>query len=150
MKKELIIIVIIALLVNACKSELEINNKEIWKAEIVQAEREFAEMTATEGIPAAFMAFSAEDVVILRNDSILAGKDALGRYYHQRDTGSEKVNLTWKPDYVDVAASGDLGYTYGRYKYEITDSLGGVKILEGIFHTVWKRQADGTWRFVWD
>ena len=58
--------------------------------------------------------------------------------------------LKWKPDFVDVAASGDLGYTYGHYTYSYIDSTGKAAEDKGIFHTVWKRQPDGNWRFVWD
>lgn len=36
------------------------------------------------------------------------------------------------------------------YTYSVTDSTGETKSSSGIFHTVWKRQADGTWKFVWD
>jgi ketosteroid isomerase-like protein len=56
--------------------------------------------------------------------------------------------LTWSPDFIDVSASGDMAYTYGKYNYTTTDSLGNVSEIEGIFHTVWKRQADGNWKFV--
>ena len=58
--------------------------------------------------------------------------------------------LIWKPDFVDVSASGDLAYTYGAYTYSYKDSTGAIVEQGGIFHTVWKRQADGGWRFVWD
>jgi len=63
---------------------------------------------------------------------------------------SENVSLVWEPDFVDVSASGDLAYTYGKFIYTLTDSLGKDQVMEGIFHTVWKRQTDGTWKFVWD
>jgi ketosteroid isomerase-like protein len=49
-----------------------------------------------------------------------------------------------------VSACGDLGYTWGSYTFTATDSLGATHRSEGIFHTVWKRQPDGSWKFVWD
>ena len=30
------------------------------------------------------------------------------------------------------------------------NALGNENSMEGIFHTVWKRQEDGSWKFVWD
>lgn len=123
---------------------------ENWKSEIVQAEAGFNQMATDQGIPAAFEAYAAEDAVILRGDSLIRGKKAIRKYYDQRYDGKDKVMLTWKPDFVEVAASGDLGYTYGNYKYVITDSLGSVKTYTGMFHTVWQRQPDGSWRYVWD
>lgn len=118
--------------------------------EIVQVESEFNQMATEQGIPAAFEAFAADSAVILRGDSLIRGREAIRKYYDQRYDGKEKVVLTWKPDYVHVAASGDLGYTYGHYKYVIADSLGAVKTYTGVFHTVWKRQENGEWRYVWD
>ncbi len=123
---------------------------EIRKKEIIQAEADFNQMVADQGIPAAFGAFAAEDAVILRGDSLIRGKEAIKKYYDQRYDGKDKVVLTWKPDYVHVAASGDLGYTYGKYNYVVTDSLGIAKTYTGTFHTVWQRQPDGTWQYVWD
>ena len=58
--------------------------------------------------------------------------------------------LVWKPDYVDVSESGDLAYTYGKYTFTSRDSTGRKVVSKGIFHTVWKRQEDGSWKFVWD
>jgi ketosteroid isomerase-like protein len=107
-------------------------------------------MATDQGIPAAFEAYAADDAVILRGDSLIQGKKAIRKYYDQRYDGKDKVVLAWKPDFVEAAASGDLGYTYGSYKYVVTDSLGVVKTYTGIFHTVWQRQTDGSWRYVWD
>ena len=89
-------------------------------------------------------------VVLLRNNSLIIGIDSLRESYKNKESEIGKVSLTWKPDFVDVAISGDLGYTYGKYVYTTTDSIGTKNVLEGIFHTVWKRQPDGTWKFVWD
>ncbi len=141
-----ILVVILCMTCSRNQSE----TMENWKSEIVQAEAGFNQMATDQGIPAAFEAYAAEDAVILRGDSLIRGKKAIRKYYDQRYDGKDKVMLTWKPDFVEVAASGDLGYTYGNYKYVITDSLGSVKTYTGMFHTVWQRQPDGSWRYVWD
>jgi ketosteroid isomerase-like protein len=107
-------------------------------------------MAQKEGIPEAFLAYSAEDVVLLRNNTLIIGKEALKESYSNSESETGKVSLTWKPDFVDVASSGDLGYTYGKYVYTTTDSIGNKNVVEGIFHTVWKKQPDGKWKFVWD
>jgi len=58
--------------------------------------------------------------------------------------------LEWAPDFVDVSSSGDLAYTYGKFTFSFKDSLGNKVENKGIFHTVWKRQSNGEWKFVWD
>lgn len=86
----------------------------------------------------------------MRNNILIKGKDAINNSFGNQDPGPGKVELAWEPDFVDVSGSGDLGYTYGKYTYSVTDSSGAVKLDSGIFPTVWKRQANSEWRFVWD
>ena len=150
MKRLPLFVLLILISFYSCNKDLKENTIEKWKSEIVQTEKEFAEMAGKEGIPDAFLAYAAEDVAILRNDSVLTGKEALRNFYENRNPGLGDVSLTWKPDFVAVSSSGDLGYTYGRYVYTVTDSTGNSQSREGIFHTVWKKQIDGKWRFVWD
>jgi ketosteroid isomerase-like protein len=123
---------------------------ESWKGEILQAERDFSAMSEREGMQAAFLHFAAEDVVVDRGDELLFGKPALEEYMGSRPAGARDELLSWAADFADVSQSGDLGYTYGRYTYSYTDSTGTRVENRGVFHTVWKRQEDGSWRFVWD
>ena len=105
-------------------------------------------MAQTDGIQKAFLYYAADSAVILRSKLLFKGKKAIGQLY-----GSEPakgVKLEWAADFTDVSASGDLGYTYGKYTYTSVDSLGHSEASTGIFHTVWKRQKNGQWRFVWD
>lgn len=150
MKKVLLILLPIAFLFSNCETNTNEGSIEKWKEEIVDTEQKFAAMAAKEGIPKAFLAFAAEDVVVKKRKRVLIGIEALRESYKDRKPDAENVSLTWKPDFVDVAASGDLGYTYGQYISTKTDSTGVVQRDTGIFHTVWKRQADGNWKFVWD
>ena len=121
---------------------------EKWKNEIAETEKEFAAMAQQEGIPEAFLAFAADDAVLMRNNVLVIGKEAMKE---SLESGSgQNASLSWKPDFVDVSSCGDLGYTYGKFVYTLTDSLGNTQEIEGVFHTVWKRQEDGSWKFVWD
>jgi ketosteroid isomerase-like protein len=56
------------------------------------------------------------------------------------------VQMTWEPQGGDIAASGELGYTYGIY--ELRD--GGDNVQRGTYVTIWKKQEDGKWKFVLD
>lgn len=118
------------------------------KAEVRQAEKDFNDLAAREGVPAAFLAFAAEDAVLNRNNQIFKGKEAMKTYF---EAGTlQNVSLIWAPDFVDVSASGDMAYTYGKYQFSAVDSTGQEIKSEGIFHTVWKKQTDGSWKFVYD
>ena len=107
-------------------------------------------MSDEKGIRTAFLAYADDDAVLLRNNELILGVEGIGQYYKEgpRDT---TVSLTWSPDFIDVAASGDLGYTYGQYRVCVSrQSWSARHKSTGYFHTVWKRQDNGEWRFVWD
>jgi ketosteroid isomerase-like protein len=123
-------------------------DREALKAELVKTEAEFCTMARDQGIPAAFAHFIAPDGVLFDADpQHFRGAAAVAqRYGATRPAGV----LTWTPSFVEVAASGDLGYTWGRYEYRSNGPDGRPRAATGYFLTIWKRQADGTWRFVVD
>ncbi|HLO37017.1 MAG TPA: hypothetical protein VK173_00860, partial [Lacibacter sp.] len=60
----------------------------------------------------------------------------------QEDTS---FTMTWEPKGGDIASSGDMGFTYGVYKVATADTT-----LKGTYLNVWRKQADGKWKFVID
>jgi len=141
-------IMICFLIVSSCNTKSDIADIEKWKAEIVDTEKSFAELAKKEGLQKAFLTYAAEDGVLSRDNKIIKGKEAMSTWFEGQSL--ENVQLEWTPDFVDVAASGDLGYTYGKFTFSALGENGEPLKSEGIFHTVWKRQANGEWRFVWD
>lgn len=115
------------------------------KNEVILAEKAFAAMAKEQGITAAFYAFAADDAVIKRGQNIIKGKEAIKEFYEKQPQSGQ---LEWSPDFADV--SGDLGYTYGKFTFSAKDSTGAIIQTTGVFHTVWKKQKDGVWKFVWD
>ena len=53
--------------------------------------------------------------------------------------------LTWEPIDAEVANSGELGYTWGNWKFVQKDTT-----YYGNYFTVWKKQIDGKWKVVLD
>lgn len=106
-------------------------------------------MTAEKGMAEAFAFFAADSAVIKRGESIIKGKKAIFESYNKPNSNTN-IKLLWAPDFVDVSSSGDLAYTYGKYTYTYTDTTGTEQEFNGIFHTVWKRQANGKWKYVFD
>jgi len=141
---------LLVLLLFSCSAEPEKETVEKWKQEIMEAEKDFALMVDEEGISRAFLTYAAEDAVLMRNNKLVIGKKNLSMLFENQASKPKDEKLSWKPDFVDVSASGDLAYTYGQFTYSYTDSTGTTVENHGVFHTVWKRQADGSWRFVWD
>jgi len=136
------------LIIIGCSMEDDNKNLEDLKKEIIKVEKDFANLVKTDGMAKAFLMYAAENAVLNRNNNLIKGKEKIQEYFeHQTITD---IKLEWKPDFVDVANSGDLAYTYGKYSFSALSSNGEKINSTGIFHTVWKKQNDGTWKYVWD
>ncbi len=132
----------------SCESGNSDNSIEKNKVEILRAERKFAEMAAKDGITKAFLYFAADDAVLKRENRLIKGRNSIKAYLENETLTN--IRIKWNPEFVDVAKSGDMGYTYGKFYFSAINTSGQVISFKGPFHTVWKKQPDGTWRFVWD
>lgn len=119
------------------------------KQEIIDAEHAFCKAAQEKGIAEAFYLFADSSAVVkTQNDSIIHGPaDIRAAYAKSQYSGA---TMTWEPDYVDVSNDGTLGWTYGHFEWIATDSSGREEKFTGLFHTVWKKQKDGSWKYVWD
>jgi ketosteroid isomerase-like protein len=93
----------------------------------------------------AFAFFAAPDAALLGpGPSLILGPDAIRAAFAGRPAGA---TLVWHP--VDAMASdaGDLAFTIGEAESRnpATGDIGLSKYL-----TVWRRQADGSWKYVVD
>ncbi len=116
--------------------------------EIMETETAFAKLALQKGVKEAFLAYAAEDAVLMRGSQLIKGKTEIAAYFDQQTY--RRVQLVWAPDFIKVAKAGDLAYTYGRFTFEAINNEGNEIKSEGYFHTVWQRQPNGEWRFVWD
>ena len=117
--------------------------------QIQMAEKDFQKMTADKGIMEAFWFYADSNATIKReNDTLINGREAIRKYYSA--PFYTQASVTWSPDFTDASEQGDMGYTYGKYTWKTKDSTGAMNEYKGVFHTVWRKQADGSWKFVWD
>lgn len=137
-------------LLSACVSPPSPENDPVaLKEELRQAEADFAQRVAEKGLRDAFTYFAADEAAVIRDERLIGGRDSIGAVYAGAE--GKDISLTWAPEKIDVAASGDLGYTYGKYTFIQRDSTGKEQARsEGYYRTIWKRQADGSWRYVLD
>jgi len=117
--------------------------------EIRKTEKQFETDLNKMGAAQAFEKYAAPNAVIKRqNDTLIFGPKEIGQYYS--DDNYKNAKAYWAPDYIDVSQDGTMAYTYGKYQWKMTGKSGEALEYRGVFHTVWKRQADGTWKYVWD
>ncbi len=117
--------------------------------EIRKVEKQFEEDLNKMGAEYAFEKYAAPNAVVKRqNDSLISGPKAIKQFYSNEIYKTAKA--FWSPDYIDVSQDGTMAYTYGKYHWKMTGKTGEAQEYHGIFHTVWKKQPDGTWKYVWD
>lgn len=118
------------------------------KAELAAMEDAFCAMAKDKGLLAAFQHFAAPDVSFIDTDP----RKWRGPAAVLQRIGPDKpgVSLTWAAMFTDVSDDGTLGYNYGRYSLHLTKPDGTERTSEGFFLTIWKRQPDGSWKYVMD
>jgi hypothetical protein len=102
---------------------------------VVAAERAFAADGLELGVQASFFKHSAPDGIVFGPEPILA-KAAFGE---PRPKGKP---LVWWPLWAGIARSGDLGFTTGPYTFDGQP--------RGYYFTVWGKQPDGSWKWLYD
>ena len=113
---------------------------------LLKTDKEFSDMSAREGTFTAFLAYIAEDGVILRDNSLPAkGRETLREYYSGKSDTS--FTLVWEPLFEKISAGNDLGYTYGVWTNTVKQN---GKVTKGTYATVWQKQNNGEWKFVLD
>ncbi len=117
-------------------------------AVLMEADRAFARDVAAGG-SAEWASWFAEDGAMIqpmvgevqghaRIQEVMAGLDQPG------------FSLSWDPLRADIAASGDLGWTTGVYASEVVGLTGDTIRDRGRYVSIWRLQADSSWRVVMD
>jgi len=114
--------------------------------EMVKTEQAFSKMAADKNTREAFMTFIADDGLLFRPGAVNGKKWMLE---HPVPPSDKKPLLAWQPNFAGMSASGDMGFTTGPWeaKPDVNDPKPSAY---GHFVTVWKKQPDGTWKFVVD
>lgn len=114
--------------------------------DMVKTEQAFSQMAQDQSIRDAFMTYIADDGLLFRPGAV-NGKKWMSE--HPVPSSDKRPVLVWQPAYAGMAASGDMGFTTGPWeaKADINDEKPQGY---GHFVTVWKKQADGSWKFVVD
>ena len=110
--------------------------------ELFEAERAFVRLAAEKGFRDSFYAYFAEDGIAF-NPHPFHVRTALG----EQPSTPAPMGAVWAPVYGDIAAAGDLGWNTGPLVFA---GRNGEPDRHGMFFSVWKRQADGTFKVVLD
>ena len=121
---------------SAAKVEIEAE-----RTKLLEVDRAFNQASQTEGAVKAFAKYLTPTARLHRNGHLpILGQDAALKFLRKTS-----FTQTWSPSFVEVAQSGDLGYTYGGYELKE-----GNKLEKGYYVRMWKHGANAQWQVVLD
>ncbi len=105
-------------------------------APVIAAERAFADRHQLVSVKRSFIEYASDDAVVIWGGEVENAKSSLAGWPDVEDAGK----IVWWPTFAGIASSGDVGFTTGPSSFE-----GGKRY--GNYLTVWKKQADGSWKW---
>jgi ketosteroid isomerase-like protein len=129
------------------RPRLPVASREALALELMAADRAFAVATAQDGLDG-WLQYFARGGAQVRSGGLATGHEAIREWMGPAFADSTFA-LIWEPHDADVAASGDLGYTFGRWESRRVGA-DGDRVRTGSYVTLWRRQPDGAWRVVLD
>lgn len=109
--------------------------------QVQAAESSFAATMANRDY-AAFTSFLATETVFWGRSGAMRGKDVVAQDWKRFYDGAA-APFSWRPEVVEVLDSGTLGFTSGP----VFDP-DGKRV--GTFNSVWRREAGGAWKIIFD
>lgn len=131
----------LALLLPGCASVGGSTDPGTLREQVMDTERAFAR-TMADRDHAAFTRFLSEEAVFFEGEVPTSGKEAIAAKWQPFFDG-DTAPFSWQPDRVEVLKSGTLAFTSGP----VYDAAGKAV---GRFNSVWRQEAPGQWRVVFD
>ena len=113
------------------------------RAGLLEVDRAFAALSESDGYIEAYYRYSADDVLLLPPGAL----PRAGREDTYRSDSVEGLlgHLTWEPKDSRVAASGDMGWTWGQWVFTVDDEQGTPQESYGKYVFIWA-EAKGEWK----
>jgi ketosteroid isomerase-like protein len=116
--------------------------------EIRAVDSDFSAEAERNGTGRAFGRYAADDAQIFSAPGeFITGPRAITQSF---GPANEKSRLVWHPVHGEVSLAGDMGFTVGNAVLTGEREDGAPLLSASKYLTVWRRQADGGWRYVVD
>jgi ketosteroid isomerase-like protein len=110
---------------------------------LINAEKSFAAYSVSHSTKEAFLKFLDSTGVVFEKGLPVNGIESWNK--KEKTAGI----LNWHPQFAEIAASNDLGYTTGPWTFQPQTPQDSV-IAKGQFTTVWHTNKNGEWKFLVD
>ena len=116
---------------------------------LLQLDQEFDQATADKGVEGWVAYFAENGSLLPESGPPTTGPEAIRKAMEPLLSDPEN-SLRWQPTRAEILIPGVLGYTVGRFQRRTRNPEGQKLLLEGSYGTIWRKQADGSWKIVLD
>jgi hypothetical protein len=140
MKLTALIAIISVALFSSCTHKADIAKE---KQAMIEADIAFSSLSEKVGTHKAFLLTIDSSCILLRSNlKPIVGSNAIVAMFKKGD--DSKYVMVWKPLSAEVAASGDMGFTYGVYDLCVKNE--STNHQKGTYLSIWKKNPDGEWK----
>jgi ketosteroid isomerase-like protein len=146
MKRFLVLPAVLMIALSGCTQKVDV---EAERTALRQTDADWAAAVASKNVEAFTSYFASDAVVMAPHLPAFDGIEAI-RQWATDSMALPGFAVTWEATSAEVAASGDIGYTLGKFTFHMTMPDGTPMDDRGNYATVWRKQADGAWKVVVD
>jgi len=113
---------------------------------LIKTDSAFSRMASDSGMKKAFTYYAGDEAIKLTMDRMpIIGKNSIGSSFTEKDRG-----LEWEPLRAKISESGDMGWTFGKWRFILRSGDFTDTVSRGVYVTFWEKQEDGSWKYVID
>lgn len=115
---------------------------------LLQLDRDFDAASAENGAEAWVAYFGEHGAILQPGAPPISGPDAIRAA--MAPAFKPGSSLRWQPTRAEILIPGALGYTLGRFERRRPGEFGRTVLQHGTYFTLWRKQADGSWKIAAD
>ena len=116
---------------------------------IMQLSKEWSQVASSGDVEKTVSYWADDAFMMSAGQPPLKGKPAI-RQMVEESFKMPGFRISWQPQSVEVSESGDMAYLIENSQVSFTDSTGKPMTIYNKAVSIWRKQADGTWKNVVD
>jgi len=120
-------------------------DKKVEGEKVMQLSKEWSQVASTRDIEKTVSYWADDAYMVSAGQPPLKGKQAI-RQMVEESFKMPGFRISWQPQSVEVSESGDMAYLIENSQVSFTDSTGKPVTLNSKAISIWRKQADGSWK----
>ena len=112
---------------------------------VMQLSKEWSQTISTKDVDKIVDYWADDAFVMQEGQAPLKGKQAI-RQMVEESYKMPGFRISWQPQSVEVSDNGDMAYVIENAQVSFTDSTGKAVTINNKAVSIWRKQADGSWK----